>query len=97
MLIGIVVSNTVILTDYANQKLQEGHTPLMAIHEAGVTRFRPILMTAVSAMMALFPIVAEWRQRTVGPSSDRGADYLNLLELGFPSGALYFGSEKEHS
>jgi multidrug efflux pump subunit AcrB len=55
MLIGIVVSNTVILTDYANQKLQEGHTPLMAIHEAGSTRFRPILMTAISAMMALFP------------------------------------------
>ena len=55
MLIGIVVSNTVILTDYANQKLLEGHTPLMAIHEAGVTRFRPILMTAVCAMMALFP------------------------------------------
>ena len=27
----------------------------MAIHEAGVTRFRPILMTAISAMMALFP------------------------------------------
>jgi multidrug efflux pump subunit AcrB len=55
MLIGIVVSNTVILTDFANQKLAEGSNHFDAIHEAGVTRFRPILMTAISAIMALAP------------------------------------------
>ena len=55
MLIGIVVSNTVILTDFANQRLREGASPIEAIHDAGVTRFRPILMTAISAIMALVP------------------------------------------
>jgi multidrug efflux pump subunit AcrB len=55
MLIGIVVSNTVILTDFANQKILEGESPLNSIREAGITRFRPILMTAISAVMALIP------------------------------------------
>jgi multidrug efflux pump subunit AcrB len=55
MLIGIVVSNTVIIIDFANQQISEGKTPQIAIREAGLTRLRPILMTAISAMMALFP------------------------------------------
>jgi multidrug efflux pump subunit AcrB len=55
MLIGIVVSNTVILTDYANQRIAAGVPPRRAIQEAGITRLRPILMTAISAVMALLP------------------------------------------
>jgi len=55
MLIGIVVSNTVILTDYANSRLEDGVAPNLAIREAGLTRLRPILMTAISAIMALLP------------------------------------------
>ena len=55
MLIGVVVSNTVILTDFANMRLESGIAPRMAIREAGVTRLRPILMTAISAVMALTP------------------------------------------
>jgi multidrug efflux pump subunit AcrB len=55
MLIGIVVSNTVIIIDFANQRMGEGALPSIAIRDAGLTRLRPILMTAVSAIMALFP------------------------------------------
>jgi HAE1 family hydrophobic/amphiphilic exporter-1 len=55
MLIGIVVSNTVILTDFANQRVAAGVSYRLAIREAGITRLRPILMTAISAMMALLP------------------------------------------
>jgi multidrug efflux pump subunit AcrB len=56
MLIGIVVSNTVILTDFANNRLEQGGiSPKLAIREAGITRLRPILMTAISAIMALLP------------------------------------------
>jgi multidrug efflux pump subunit AcrB len=55
MLIGIVVSNTVILTDFANGRIEAGVSPTLAIREAGLTRLRPILMTAISAIMALFP------------------------------------------
>jgi multidrug efflux pump subunit AcrB len=55
MLIGIVVSNTVIIVDFANQRMTEGVAYDQAIREAGLTRIRPILMTAISAMMALLP------------------------------------------
>jgi multidrug efflux pump subunit AcrB len=55
MLIGIVVSNTVIITDFANQRIEAGISPMLAIREAGLTRLRPILMTAISAIMALLP------------------------------------------
>jgi multidrug efflux pump subunit AcrB len=55
MLIGIVVSNTVIIIDFANQRIQAGISPKLAIREAGLTRLRPILMTALSATMALLP------------------------------------------
>jgi CzcA family heavy metal efflux pump len=55
MLIGIVVSNTVIIIDFANQRMEVGITPELAIREAGLTRLRPIVMTALSAIMALLP------------------------------------------
>jgi multidrug efflux pump subunit AcrB len=55
MLIGIVVSNSVILVDFANQRLGAGLAPLDAMREAGTTRLRPILMTAISTVMALIP------------------------------------------
>jgi multidrug efflux pump subunit AcrB len=55
MLIGIVVSNTVIIIDFANQRMDAGVSPELAIREAGLTRHRPILMTAIAAIMALFP------------------------------------------
>ena len=55
MLIGIVVSNSVILTDFANGRLSSGISPKLAIREAGIARLRPILMTAISTIMALIP------------------------------------------
>ena len=55
MLIGIVVSNSVILTDFANQRVASGISPRLAMREAGVARLRPILMTAISTIMALIP------------------------------------------
>ena len=55
MLIGIVVSNSAILADFANQRLAAGLTPSAAMREAGLTRLRPILMTAISTVIALIP------------------------------------------
>jgi len=55
MLIGIIVSNSVILTDFANERLRAGVAPKEAMREAGMTRLRPILMTAISTVIALVP------------------------------------------
>jgi HAE1 family hydrophobic/amphiphilic exporter-1 len=56
MLIGIVVTNAIVLIDRVINKEKEGMTTREAILEAGVTRLRPILMTAIATIGALIPL-----------------------------------------
>ncbi len=55
-LVGIVVNNSIILVDYANQLLQEGKSVLDAIVEAGQTRFIPIILTTLTTIGGLLPL-----------------------------------------
>jgi multidrug efflux pump subunit AcrB len=55
-MVGIVVANTVLLIDYAQNLRREGMTPLEAIRQAASIRMRPILMTALAALLALLPM-----------------------------------------
>ena len=56
-MVGIVVSNTVLLVDYAqNLRDQEGLTPDQAIRKAASVRVRPVVMTALAAFFALVPM-----------------------------------------
>lgn len=58
MLAGIVVNNAIVLIDYVNQlRRREGGLPKMeALMEAGRLRFRPILMTTSTTVLALLPM-----------------------------------------
>lgn len=56
MLVGIVVSNAIIFVDYLKQLLESGMEREAAILEAGQVRLRPILMTAFSTILAMFPL-----------------------------------------
>ncbi|MCZ8537786.1 efflux RND transporter permease subunit [Paenisporosarcina quisquiliarum] len=56
MLIGIVVTNAIVLVDRVIHKEKEGLSTRDAILEAGVTRLRPILMTAIATIGALIPL-----------------------------------------
>ncbi|MCU6707195.1 efflux RND transporter permease subunit [Paenibacillus sp. J5C_2022] len=56
MLIGIVVTNAIVLIDRVIHKENEGLTVREALLEAGVTRLRPILMTAIATVGALLPL-----------------------------------------
>ncbi|MCD4814352.1 efflux RND transporter permease subunit [bacterium] len=56
MLIGIVVSNGIILIDYTNLLREQGVQAEDAIIRASRVRMRPILMTAFSTIIALFPL-----------------------------------------
>ncbi|WP_427127725.1 efflux RND transporter permease subunit (plasmid) [Priestia megaterium] len=56
MLIGIVVTNAIVLLDRVIHKEQEGLSTRQALLEAGMTRLRPILMTALATIGALLPL-----------------------------------------
>jgi HAE1 family hydrophobic/amphiphilic exporter-1 len=56
MLIGIVVTNAIVLMDLVNQLRRRGFAPHDALIQAGRTRLRPILMTAVATILALLPL-----------------------------------------
>jgi len=56
MMIGIVVSNSVLLVDFANSKLREGMPIEEAVVEAGRLRIRPILMTSLATVFGLAPM-----------------------------------------
>jgi HAE1 family hydrophobic/amphiphilic exporter-1 len=57
MLVGIVKKNAILMIDFAIAAQREhGKIPLDAIHEGCLLRFRPIMMTTMSALMATLPI-----------------------------------------
>jgi multidrug efflux pump subunit AcrB len=56
MMIGIVVSNSVLLVDFANRRLRDGLSLQDALVEAGRLRIRPILMTALATILGLTPM-----------------------------------------
>jgi HAE1 family hydrophobic/amphiphilic exporter-1 len=56
MLIGIVVTNAIVLLDLINQYRQRGSSVHEAVIEGGRRRLRPVLMTAVATMFALLPM-----------------------------------------
>jgi HAE1 family hydrophobic/amphiphilic exporter-1 len=56
MLIGIVVTNAIVLIDLINQYRKQGHGVVEAVVEGGRHRLRPILMTALATIFALLPM-----------------------------------------
>jgi len=56
MLIGLVAKNGILIVEFANQRKEDGLSRADAIREAAVSRFRPILMTSLSAALGALPI-----------------------------------------
>ena len=57
MLIGLVAKNGILIVEFANQRQQAGEDKMTAIKEASVQRLRPILMTSVSTILGLLPLM----------------------------------------
>ena len=55
-LVGIVVNNSIILVDFANQQIRSGVEKLEAINIACQTRFTPILLTTTTTILGLAPL-----------------------------------------
>jgi HAE1 family hydrophobic/amphiphilic exporter-1 len=56
MLVGIVKKNAIMMIDFAIEAQRGGKSAAEAIHEGCLLRFRPIMMTTMSALMATLPI-----------------------------------------
>ncbi len=79
LLIGIVVNNAIVLVDYINILRARGKKMEEAVREAGRTRLRPVLMTAITTIVALLPMAFRGGQ---------GAETWNPLGLTILGGLL---------
>lgn len=57
MLIGLVAKNGILIVEFANQKQENGEDKMSAIKSASLQRLRPILMTSISTILGLIPLV----------------------------------------
>ena len=58
-LAGVVVNDSLIMVDYANGLRKEGYSIYESIHQAGLRRFRPIMLTTFTTFGGLVPIIFE--------------------------------------
>ena len=57
MLIGLVAKNGILIVEFANMKQKEGESKMEAIKNASLQRLRPILMTSLSTVLGLIPLM----------------------------------------
>ena len=69
ILIGISTKNSILIVDYANQIRTTGKNIEIAVKEAFAVRFRPIIMTSLSTMIAMMPLVIG----NIGPGAGEGS------------------------
>ena len=58
-LTGVVVNDSIVLVDFVNRRRREGMPLDRAVREAGIKRFRPILLTSLTTVAGLTPILME--------------------------------------
>jgi multidrug efflux pump subunit AcrB len=56
MCMGVATSNSILVVQFAREKMAEGKDPLAAALDAGFTRFRPVLMTAMAMVIGMVPM-----------------------------------------
>src|ERR1043166_6196402 len=61
LMIGISVSNSVLLVEFANHLREQGKSTYDAVVEAARTRLRPIIMTTIATVLGLLPMALHLR------------------------------------
>jgi HAE1 family hydrophobic/amphiphilic exporter-1 len=101
MLVGIVKKNAIMMVDFAIERRKMGDDALVAIREAALVRFRPIMMTSFAAVFGVLPIAighgagAELRQ-PLGIAVVGGLIVSQLLTL-YITPVVYFYLDKVDS
>jgi multidrug efflux pump subunit AcrB len=84
LLIGLDMKNGILLVEYIQQLLAEGMALRPALLLAGRTRFRPILMTSLAAILGLFPLALG-----IGPGSQMQQPLAILVIGGLTANMLF--------
>ena len=58
-LLGVVINDSLVLVDYINQKHRAGEPLYEAVKRAGVSRFRPVMLTSLTTFFGLLPLLSE--------------------------------------
>ena len=77
---GVVVNDSLILIEFANRRHKQGVSAFRAVHEAGVRRFRPIMLTTMTTFGGLTPMMFE---------TSRQARFLIPMALSLGYGILF--------
>lgn len=80
MLSGVIVNNGIVLIEYITQARQQGKLKREAILEAGVIRLRPILMTALTTILAMIPAALGFGE---------GAEMMQPMSITMVGGLVY--------
>ena len=56
MCMGVATANSILVVSFAKEQMEEGHDSVSAALQAGFTRFRPVLMTAMAMIMGMVPM-----------------------------------------
>ena len=56
MCMGVATANSILVVSFARDRLNAGATALQAALDAGFTRFRPVLMTALAMIIGMLPM-----------------------------------------
>jgi multidrug efflux pump subunit AcrB len=56
MCMGVATANSILVVSFAKERLEEHDDPVRAAIEAGFTRFRPVLMTAIAMIIGMIPM-----------------------------------------
>jgi multidrug efflux pump subunit AcrB len=77
---GVVVNDSLVLIDFANRREQAGMSRRDAVHQAGIQRFRPIILTTLTTFGGLSPMIFE---------TSRQARFLIPMALSLGYGILF--------
>ena len=56
MCMGVATANSILVVSFSKERIQEGLDPIHAAEEAGFTRFRPVIMTAMAMIIGMLPM-----------------------------------------
>jgi len=68
MCMGVATANSILVVSFSKERVQEGSDPIHAAEEAGFTRFRPVIMTAMAMVIGMLPMALG-----VGEGSEQNA------------------------